>query len=390
MHKVHCMNVIAKVGTDELGDGYQIVDDIEGADAIMVRSAKLHDTTFPASLLAIGRAGAGVNNIPLDRCADEGIVVFNTPGANANSVKETVIAALLMASRDYVGGIEWVRENSDDPEVGKAAEKAKKQFSGNEIAGKTLGVIGLGAIGAMVANSARSLGMKVLGYDPYLSIKAAWSLDRHVKHVTNLDDVLAASDFITIHVPATPKTKGMIGRDEIAKMRDGVTFLNFSRDSLVDEQAMAEALDDGHVAKYVTDFANSVSANMKNAIVLPHLGASTDEAEDRCAIMAAREIKDYIENGNIVNSVNFGECDLGPITADARVAIIHKNVPNMIGHITNVLSGAGVNIENMTNKSTGDRAYTLIEITGEVDPEVADQIAAIDDVVRVRIIKAAK
>ena len=390
MHKVHCMNVIAKVGTDELGDGYQIVDDIEGADAIMVRSAKLHDTTFPASLLAIGRAGAGVNNIPLDRCADEGIVVFNTPGANANSVKETVIAALLMASRDYVGGIEWVRENSDDPEVGKAAEKAKKQFSGNEIAGKTLGVIGLGAIGAMVANAARSLGMKVLGYDPYLSIKAAWSLDRHVKHVTNLDDVLAASDFITIHVPATPKTKGMIGRDEIAKMRDGVTFLNFSRDSLVDEQAMAEALDDGHVAKYVTDFANSVSANMKNAIVLPHLGASTDEAEDRCAIMAAREIKDYIENGNIVNSVNFGECDLGPITADARVAIIHKNVPNMIGHITNVLSGAGVNIENMTNKSTGDRAYTLIEITGEVDPEVADQIAAIDDVVRVRIIKTAK
>ena len=390
MYKVHCMNVIAKVGTDELGDGYQIVDDIEGADAIMVRSAKLHDTTFPTSLLAIGRAGAGVNNIPLDRCADEGIVVFNTPGANANSVKETVIAALLMASRDYVGGIEWVRENSDDPEVGKAAEKAKKQFSGNEIAGKTLGVIGLGAIGAMVANAARSLGMKVLGYDPYLSIKAAWSLDRHVKHVTNLDDVLAASDFITIHVPATPKTKGMIGRDEIAKMKDGVTFLNFSRDSLVDEQAMAEALDDGHVAKYVTDFANSVSANMKNAIVLPHLGASTDEAEDRCAIMAARELKDYIENGNIVNSVNFGECDLGPITADARVAIIHKNVPNMIGHITNVLSGAGVNIENMTNKSTEERAYTLIEVTGEVDPQVADKIATIDDVVRVRIIKAAK
>ena len=390
MYKVHCMNVIAKVGTDELGDGYQIVDDIEGADAIMVRSAKLHDTTFPTSLLAIGRAGAGVNNIPLDRCADEGIVVFNTLGANANSVKETVIAALLMASRDYVGGIEWVRENSDDPEVGKAAEMAKKQFSGNEIAGKTLGVIGLGAIGAMVANAARSLGMKVLGYDPYLSIKAAWSLDRHVKHVTNLDDVLAASDFITIHVPATPKTKGMIGRDEIAKMKDGVTFLNFSRDSLVDEQAMAEALDDGHVAKYVTDFANSVSANMKNAIVLPHLGASTDEAEDRCAIMAARELKDYIENGNIVNSVNFGECDLGPITADARVAIIHKNVPNMIGHITNVLSGAGVNIENMTNKSTGERAYTLIEVTGEVDPQVADKIATIDDVVRVRIIKAAK
>ena len=390
MYKVNCMNVIAKVGTDQLGENYQIVDSLDEADVAMVRSAKLHDTQFPPSLLAIGRAGAGVNNIPLDRCADEGIVVFNTPGANANSVKETVIAALLMASRDYVGGIEWVRENSDDPEVGKAAEKAKKQFSGNEIAGKTLGVIGLGAIGAMVANSARSLGMKVLGYDPYLSIKAAWSLDRHVKHVTNLDDVLTGSDFVTIHVPAMPSTKGMIGREQIAKMKDGVIFLNFSRDSLVDEQAMAEALEDGHVARYVTDFANSVSANMKNSIVLPHLGASTDEAEDRCAIMAANELKDYVENGNIVNSVNFGMVDLGPITGDARVAVIHKNVPNMIGKITGVLSGAGVNIENMGNKSTKDNAYTLIEVTGEVAPEVADQIAAIDDVIRVRVIEAAK
>ncbi len=390
MYKVNCMNVIAKVGTDQLGENYQIVDSLDEADIAMVRSAKLHDTQFPPSLLAIGRAGAGVNNIPLDRCADEGIVVFNTPGANANSVKEAVIAALLMASRDYVGGIEWVRENSDDPDVGKSAEKAKKQFAGNEIAGKTIGVVGLGAIGALVANAARSLGMKVLGYDPYLSIKAAWSLDRHVKHVTNLDDVLTGSDFVTIHVPAMPSTKGMIGREQIAKMKDGVIFLNFSRDSLVDEQAMAEALEDGHVARYVTDFANSVSANMKNSIVLPHLGASTDEAEDRCAIMAANELKDYVENGNIVNSVNFGMVDLGPITGDARVAVIHKNVPNMIGKITGVLSGAGVNIENMGNKSTKDNAYTLIEVTGEVAPEVADQIAAIDDVIRVRVIEAAK
>ena len=390
MYKVNCMNVIAKVGTDQLGENYQIVDSLDEADVAMVRSAKLHDTQFPPSLLAIGRAGAGVNNIPLDRCADEGIVVFNTPGANANSVKEAVIAALLMASRDYVGGIEWVRENSDDPDVGKSAEKAKKQFAGNEIAGKTIGVVGLGAIGALVANAARSLGMKVLGYDPYLSIKAAWSLDRHVKHVTNLDDVLTGSDFVTIHVPAMPSTKGMIGREQIAKMKDGVIFLNFSRDSLVDEQAMAEALEDGHVARYVTDFANSVSANMKNSIVLPHLGASTDEAEDRCAIMAANELKDYVENGNIVNSVNFGMVDLGPITGDARVAVIHKNVPNMIGKITGVLSGAGVNIENMGNKSTKDNAYTLIEVTGEVAPEVADQIAAIDDVIRVRVIEAAK
>ncbi|MBQ6651432.1 MAG: phosphoglycerate dehydrogenase [Atopobiaceae bacterium] len=390
MFKVHCMNVIAKVGTDQLGDNYELVDSLDDANAIMVRSAKLHDTVFPESLLAIGRAGAGVNNIPLDRCADEGIVVFNTPGANANSVKEAVIAALLMASRDYVGGVEWVRENSDDPDIGKSAEKAKKQFAGNEIAGKTIGVVGLGAIGALVANAARSLGMKVLGYDPYLSIKAAWSLDRHVKHVTNLDDVLTGSDFVTIHVPAMPSTKGMIGRDQIAKMRDGVIFLNFSRDSLVDEQAMAEALEDGHVACYVTDFANSVSANMKNSIVFPHLGASTDEAEDRCAIMAAKELKDYLENGNIVNSVNFGEVDLGPIMADARVAVFHKNVPNMIGNITSILSDAGVNIENMTNKSKGEHAYTLIEVTGSVSQEAADRIAAIEDVIRVRVIEAAK
>lgn len=390
MFKVHCMNVIAKVGTDQLGDNYELVDALDDANAIMVRSAKLHDTVFPKSLLAIGRAGAGVNNIPLDRCADEGIVVFNTPGANANSVKEAVIAALLMASRDYVGGVEWVRENSDDPDIGKSAEKAKKQFAGNEIAGKTIGVVGLGAIGALVANAARSLGMKVLGYDPYLSIKAAWSLDRHVKHVTNLDDVLTGSDFVTIHVPAMPSTKGMIGRDQIAKMKDGVIFLNFSRDSLVDEQAMAEALEDGHVACYVTDFANSVSANMKNSIVFPHLGASTDEAEDRCAIMAAKELKDYLENGNIVNSVNFGEVDLGPITADARVAVFHKNVPNMIGNITAILSDAGVNIENMTNKSKGEHAYTLIEVTGTVSQEAADRIAAIEDVIRVRVIEAAK
>ena len=390
MFKVHCMNVIAKVGTDQLGDNYELVDSLDDANAIMVRSAKLHDTVFPESLLAIGRAGAGVNNIPLDRCADEGIVVFNTPGANANSVKEAVIAALLMASRDYVGGVEWVRENSDDPDIGKSAEKAKKQFAGNEIAGKTIGVVGLGAIGALVANAARSLGMKALGYDPYLSIKAAWSLDRHVKHVTNLDDVLTGSDFVTIHVPAMPSTKGMIGRDQIAKMRDGVIFLNFSRDSLVDEQAMAEALEDGHVACYVTDFANSVSANMKNSIVFPHLGASTDEAEDRCAIMAAKELKDYLENGNIVNSVNFGEVDLGPIMADARVAVFHKNVPNMIGNITSILSDAGVNIENMTNKSKGEHAYTLIEVTGSVSQEAADRIAAIEDVIRVRVIEAAK
>ena len=385
MYKVHCMNVIAKVGTDELGADYQLVDELDGADAIIVRSAKLHETEFPKSLLAIARAGAGVNNIPLDRCADEGIVVFNTPGANANSVKEAVVAGMLLATRDYVGGIEWVRENSDDPEIGKSAEKAKKRFGGTEIAGKTIGVIGLGAVGAMVANTCRQLGMKVMGYDPFLSISAAWGLDRHIQHVTNLDDIFAASDFITIHVPATPQTRGMIGREQIARMRDGVTFLNFARDALVDEQAMAEALEDGHVGCYVTDFANSVSANMKNTIVLPHLGASTEEAEDRCAIMAARELKDFIENGNIVNSVNFGSVDLGPLSADARIGIIHGNVPNMIGRITAVLSEAGLNIENMANKSRDKRAYTLLEVTGDVTADIVAELEAIPEVIRVRV-----
>ena len=291
MYKVHCMNNIAKVGTDALGPNFELTDDERGADAFLVRSANLHEVDFSENLLAIGRAGAGVNNIPLDACAEKGIVVFNTPGANANAVKELVLCGMLLASRDIIGGVEWVAENSDDPEVGKKAEKAKKKFAGTELAGKTLGVIGLGAIGTMVANTARRLGMHVYGYDPYLSVKAALSLDSHTHAVQTMDEVLAVADYLTIHVPAMPATKGMLSAEAIAKMKDGVVVLNFARDSLVDERAMAEALQTGHVARYVTDFANSVSTQMAHAIVTPHLGASTKEAEDNCAVMAANEIR---------------------------------------------------------------------------------------------------
>ena len=386
MYQVHCMNNIAKVGTDALGAGIEVTDELEAAEAIMVRSASLHEMDFSDNLLAIARAGAGVNNIPLDRCAEEGIVVFNTPGANANGVKEMVIAGMLLAARDIVGGIEWVDENSDDPNVGKQAEKAKKDFAGTELAGKNLGVIGLGAIGAMVANAGRSLGMHVYGYDPFLSVKYAWSLDRHVRHVNNLSDIWANCDYITIHVPATDKTRGMIGRDEIAAMKDGVVFLNYARDSLVDERAMAEALQEGHVAHYMTDFANSVTTSMAHATVTPHLGASTKEAEDNCAIMAAHELSNYLLYGNIENSVNFDPVDLGPITDDARISIFHKNIPGMIGEIAAVISNVGLNIENMTDKSRGDNAYSLIDVTGDLDG-IAAKISSIPGVTRVRILK---
>ena len=386
MYKVHCMNNIATVGTDQLGDDYELTPELDDANAILVRSAKLHEVEFPKTLLAIARAGAGVNNIPLERCAQEGIVVFNTPGANANAVKELVLAGMLLACRDIVGGIGWVHDNSDDPEVGKRAEKAKKQFAGHELAGKTLGVIGLGAIGANVANAARALGMKVMGYDPYLSINAAWSLDRSIRHVTDVNDIYAQADFITVHVPATDQTRGMIGRDAIARMKAGVVFVNYARDVLVDEQAMAEALASGKVARYVTDFANPASANMKNAIVTPHLGASTAEAEDNFAIMAVNELRDYIKNGNVCNSVNFGTVDLGPIAGDGRIAIFHKNVQGMIGSITQVLAETDLNIENMANKSRGDNAYTLLEVTGRLDDSIAERIAALDNVYRVRAI----
>ncbi|MBP3893059.1 MAG: phosphoglycerate dehydrogenase [Atopobiaceae bacterium] len=387
MYSVHCLNNIAKVGTDRLGDNFTLTDNIDTAQAIMVRSASLHDVDFSHELLAIGRAGAGVNNIPLDRCAEQGIVVFNTPGANANGVKEMVIAGMLLAARDIVGGIEWVDENSDDPNVGKQAEKAKKDFAGTELAGKNLGVIGLGAIGAMVANAGRSLGMHVYGYDPFLSVKYAWSLDRHVRHVNNLSEIWANCDYITIHVPATDKTRGMIGRDEIAAMKDGVVFLNYARDALVDEIAMSEALQTGHVRRYMTDFANSVTTQMKHAVVTPHLGASTKEAEDNCAVMCADELRDYLENGNITNSVNYGAVDMGPMDGAMRLGVFHLNVPNMIGQITSLVSGAGVNIENMTDKSRGNYAYCLLDLGSELSDTTIAQLSSIDGIYRVRAIR---
>ena len=386
MYKVHCLNNIAKVGTDRLGDNFALTDQIDDAQAIMVRSASLHEMDFSDELLAIARAGAGVNNIPLDRCAEKGIVVFNTPGANANGVKEMVIAGMLLAARDIVGGIEWVEENSDDPNVGKQAEKAKKDFAGTELAGKNLGVIGLGAIGAMVANAGRSLGMHVYGYDPYLSVKYAWSLDRHVRHVNNLSEIWANCDYVTIHVPATAKTKGMIGANEIAAMKDGVVVLNYARDALVDEIAISAALQTGHVRRYMTDFANSVTTQMKHAVVTPHLGASTKEAEDNCAVMAADELRDYLENGNITNSVNYGAVDMGPMDGAMRLAVFHMNVPSMIGQITSIVSSAGVNIENMTDKSRGDYAYCLLDLGSELDDDAVAKLSSIDGIYRVRTI----
>ena len=388
MYKVHCMNNIAKAGTDRLGANYELTDALEDADAIMVRSASLHETQFPKGLLAIARAGAGVNNIPLDRCADEGIVVFNTPGANANAVKELVFAGLLLASRDIVGGIEWVRANADDPDLAKHAEKAKKQFAGHELAGKRLGVIGLGAIGAAVANTATRFGMQAVGYDPYLSVSAAWNLDRRIEHADDLSRLVADCDYITIHVPAMDSTKNMVNAELIAQMKPGAVVLNFARNTIVDERAMAAALAEGHIARYVTDFPNPVSADMKNAIVLPHLGASTTEAEENCAVMAAEELRDFIENGNITHSVNFGAVDLGPIASGERLAIIHQNVQGMIGKFSQYLADNGINIENMANKSRGSMAYTLIDIAGEVPADVIDRLAQAGGVRRIRVIRS--
>ncbi len=387
MYRIHCMNNISTVGTDALAQaGYAFVDDPADADAWLVRSANLHEIEAPAGLLAIARAGAGVNNIPVERCAERGIVVFNTPGANANAVKELVICGMLLACRDVIGGVEWVRDAVDDPQIAKRAEKAKKRFAGCELAGKRVGVIGLGAIGAQVADALIALGAEVMGYDPYLSINAAWGLDRRIEHATELSQLLAACDFVTLHVPATDETRGMISAEAIATMKRGAVLLNFARDALVDEQALAEALDDGKIARYVTDFANPASANMRNAIVLPHLGASTGEAEDNCAVMAARQLRDYLENGNIANSVNYGRVDLGPLVSGARLALFHRNAQGVIGALSRELADAGLNIENMSNVSRGANAYTLVEVSGIVPADTVDRLSALEHVRRVRAI----
>lgn len=387
MVKYNCLNPIASCGLDLFTDNYAKVDDMADAQAVLVRSAAMHDLELPAGLDAIARAGAGVNNIPLDKCAEAGIVVFNTPGANANGVKELVLAGMLLAARDITGGIDWVKENAADEGIAKTAEKAKKAFAGTEIMGKKLGVIGLGAIGVKVANAAVALGMEVLGYDPYMSVDAAWNVDKAVKHVVSTEDIYRECDYITVHVPLMDATKHMINTEAIKMMKDGVVVLNFSRDTLVDEDAMVAALAEGKVKRYVVDFPSPKTAGKPGCIVIPHLGASTEESEDNCAIMAVKEIKDYMENGNIVNSVNYPNCSMGVCTAVARVGILHKNVKGIIAKLTSVLGDAGINIADMTNKSRGDYAYTLLDLDHAVTAEVKAALEAVDAVLKVRVIK---
>ena len=386
MFKYHCFNKISKVGTSCFDDNFIATDVVEGADAILVRSAAMHEMEFSKELKAIARAGAGVNNIPIDRCAEEGIVVFNTPGANANGVKELVIAGLLLAARDVVGGMDWVKENKDLPDLAKQVEKAKSAYAGYEIKGKKLGVIGLGAIGVEVANAAAALGMEVYGYDPYISVDHAWRLSRSVKHVKSLAEIYTDCDYITIHVPLMDSTKGMINKDTIAMMKNGVIVLNFARDALVNDADMAAALSEGKVAKYVTDFPNPASANMPRAICIPHLGASTEESEDNCAVMAVKQVMDYLKNGNITNSVNYPNVDVGICQAPARVGILHKNVPNMLAQFTSVFSADGINIENMINKSRGDYAYTVLDVY-EVKADIVAKLEQIAEVRKVLVIK---
>ena len=385
--KVNCLNPIAKCGLDLLDDNYEMVDDAAQAEAILVRSASMHEMELSDDLVAVARAGAGVNNIPLDKCAEKGIVVFNTPGANANGVKELVVAAMLLASRDIVGGIEWIKENKEDESIAKAAEKAKKAFAGTEIAGKKLGIIGLGAIGVLVANAANRLGMEVYGCDPYLSVDNALNMSRDITIVKTYEEIYDVCDFITVHVPLLDSTKGMFDKAAFDKMKDGVVFLNFSRDTLVNEPDMKAALESGKVKKYVVDFPNPTTVNLPNTIVTPHLGASTQESEDNCAKMAVKEIRDFIENGNIKNSVNYPACDAGVCATEGRIAVAHKNVHSMLSQFTTLFANDGINIENMVNKSRGDYAYTIFDICNPSTEKLVKELQAIDGVIKVRIVK---
>jgi len=387
MFKYNCLNPIAKVGLDNFDNKYIKTDDINDADGVLVRSASMHEMELPEKLLAVARAGAGVNNIPLDKCAEKGIVVFNTPGANANGVKELVFAGMLLASRDITGGIDWVKENASDENIAKTAEKAKKNFAGTKIMGKKLGIIGLGAIGIRVANAAKHMGMEVYGYDPYISVDAAWSLSRDIKHVTNLDDIYAECDFITIHVPLMDATKNTINADAIDKMKQGVIILNFARDLLCDEKAILEGIKACKIRKYVSDFPNPTTAGQDGVILIPHLGASTEESEDNCAIMAVKEMVDYLENGNIKNSVNFPAIDMGVCDTTGRVIVFHKNMANMIAQFTTVFGKHGVNIANMSNKSKGEFAVTMLDVDNELTPEVVTELENSLGVYRVRIVK---
>ena len=387
MFQVNYLNKISPKGTALWTENYRQSQTIEEAEALVVRSAALHDMAFSDNLLAIARAGAGVNNIPLDRCAEKGIVVFNTPGANARSVMELTLCGLLLGCRDIVGGINWVKSIAQEPDVAKMVEKGKSQFAGHEILGQKLGVVGLGAVGGPFANAARKLGMQVYGCDPFISIDAAWHLDSQIHKVNSRDEVFATCDVISLHTPLVEDTKKMINAESIAKMKDGVIILNFARDLLVDDDAMAEALASGKVKRYITDFPNEKTANMPGCIAIPHLGASTEESEDNCAKMAVTELINYLENGNIVNSVNFPNCDMGVCAAQGRITILHKNIPNSLGRFTTAMAGDNINIAGLMNKSRGEYAYTMLDLDHHPSQKVVEGLRSIDGVLRVRVIK---
>ena len=387
MFQYTCLNPIAAVGLDNLTEDYKQTEDFAQADAVLVRSAAMHDMELSDKLCAVARAGAGVNNIPLDKCAENGIVVFNTPGANANGVKELLISGMLLAARDIVGGIDWVKANADDENISKSMEKAKKNFAGSEIKGKKLGVIGLGAIGVLVANAANRLGMDVYGVDPFLSVKNALTLSRDITVCKSYDELYKTCDYITVHVPYMPETKGLLNKEAFDQMKDGVVVLNFARDLLVNDDDMKVALESGKVAKYVTAFPNPAVVKMPNVIATPHLGASTEESEDNCAIMAVEEIRDFMENGNIRNSVNYPACDAGVCETKGRITVAHKNIPNMLTQFTTVFSSEGINIAHMTNKRRGDYSYCIFDIDSDSTEAFAQKLSAIDGVLKVRIIK---
>ena len=387
MYKIHYLNKISDKGTALWTDDYSLIGDMESADAVLVRSAAMHDMALPDGLLAIARAGAGVNNIPLDRCAEHGIVVFNTPGANARSVMELTLCGMLLASRDVLGGINWVQSINTEEDIAKKVEKGKSRFAGHEILGRKLGVVGLGAVGGPLANAAVELGMDVYGCDPFISIDAAWRLDSKIHRVNKREELFADCDIISLHTPLVDDTRKMINKQTIAKMKDGVIILNFARDALVDDDAMAEALASGKVARYITDFPNQKSASMPGCIAIPHLGASTEESEDNCAKMAVNEMMNYLENGNIVNSVNFPNCDMGVCATAGRVAILHKNIPNSLSRFTTTLAEENINIDGLMNKSRGDYAYTMLDLDHKASREAIEHLATIDGVLRVRVIR---
>ena len=382
---IQLLNKIAAIGLAELGNGYNVGEAVADPDGIMVRSAKMHEMEFNKELKAIARAGAGVNNIPIDRCSAEGIVVFNTPGANANGVKELAICALLLAARDVIGGIEWAKSLAGTADVAAQVEKGKSKFAGTELQGKTLGVIGLGAIGGMIANVALHLGMKVIGCDPFLSVEGAWNLDNHVTRAATYDEIYEKADYVTLHVPSTKDTKGMINAETIAKMKDGVKLINLARADLVNSDDLKAALAAGKISTYVTDFPTEDVLDVPHVVAIPHLGASTEESEDNCAVMAARQLDDYLQNGNIKNSVNYPAVAM-PRSGAARICVLHANVPAVLSNITSALSDEHINIENLTNKSKGDNAYTLLDVASAPSDAAIARINAVDGVVRVRVI----